>query len=571
MRSSGVGFALCVALGLVIGCKGGGRSEQPTGRVQLQLRTMAGAFEYELRDAKFEVGPPANLTVQGNPADAFIDVDLPPGGYAVTLLPGWQLHRRVGTEPWQAVTATLLHAATQPFTIVAGQTTSIVYRFGVGPDFIEFGKGRGRITIEVVEQPDGAAGSGGGAAGSGGSPAGDGGADGPAEPAADAAADGASDGDGPSDGADADGAACPPGFADCDGNPTNGCETSLSTPANCGACGTACVRANATATCAMGVCGLLACNGGFGNCDGNAANGCETPLNTLTSCGACGVSCNRANATATCAAGTCQISSCNAGFGNCDNNSASGCEATLNTLTNCGGCGVSCTRTNASETCATGTCQISSCNGGFGNCDNNSANGCEAVLSTTANCGGCGVMCSRANASASCGSGACTLGTCNAGFSSCDGNSTNGCELSHASVSSACASAINLGTFDGDTACGFICGGNTGFDLFTTRTGTTSAFFRARAFEASDCPTSIEHRVTLAVPPGVDYDLFIHRACGGPLRGSSTAGPGQTDAVTFSEGDSSGGDDSFDYIIEVRYVSGASCNSWTLQVLGHDC
>ncbi len=34
--------------------------------------------------------------------------------------------------------------------------------------------------------------------------------------------------------------------------------------------------ANASATCSGGACALGACNSGFSNCDGNAANGCET-------------------------------------------------------------------------------------------------------------------------------------------------------------------------------------------------------------------------------------------------------------------------------------------------------
>jgi hypothetical protein len=37
------------------------------------------------------------------------------------------------------------------------------------------------------------------------------------------------------------GSSCPPGYGDCDGNPKNGCETRLDTsPDDCGACGHAC-------------------------------------------------------------------------------------------------------------------------------------------------------------------------------------------------------------------------------------------------------------------------------------------------------------------------------------------
>jgi hypothetical protein len=35
----------------------------------------------------------------------------------------------------------------------------------------------------------------------------------------------------------------------------------------------------------------VSCNPGFASCDGNAANGCETPITTDTNCGACGIAC----------------------------------------------------------------------------------------------------------------------------------------------------------------------------------------------------------------------------------------------------------------------------------------
>lgn len=48
-------------------------------------------------------------------------------------------------------------------------------------------------------------------------------------------------------------------------------------PQNCGACGNACSGfANAVGACENGACKIGACNTGYADCDGNGANGCET-------------------------------------------------------------------------------------------------------------------------------------------------------------------------------------------------------------------------------------------------------------------------------------------------------
>ena len=57
------------------------------------------------------------------------------------------------------------------------------------------------------------------------------------------------------------------------------CVNTQNDPRHCGACGTACpARANATAVCANGACGIASCNAGFGDCDGSAVNGCEADV-----------------------------------------------------------------------------------------------------------------------------------------------------------------------------------------------------------------------------------------------------------------------------------------------------
>lgn len=247
---------------------------------------------------------------------------------------------------------------------------------------------------------------------------------------------------------------CGAGFGDCDGNTANGCETRLNTLSDCGACGQTCSRSNAGASCSTGSCVMGACNPGFGNCDGNANNGCERPLNTLTDCNGCGDVCDFENAGEACVSGTCNLTQCSAGFGNCDGNASNGCERPLNTLTNCNACGVTCDLANASETCATGTCRVNQCSSGFANCDANDMNGCETSTTTTTNCGACGAVCDYANASESCSTGSCALGNCTNGFGNCDGNAANGCERSTTTVTDCGGCNVACTRANAQTSCG---------------------------------------------------------------------------------------------------------------------
>jgi hypothetical protein len=76
-------------------------------------------------------------------------------------------------------------------------------------------------------------------------------------------------------------------------------------------CPVACANAHGSADCMSGTC-QISCDTGFDNCDGDVANGCETALDTTTSCGACTAVCPdaMADATARCIAGMCDYT-CN--------------------------------------------------------------------------------------------------------------------------------------------------------------------------------------------------------------------------------------------------------------------
>ncbi|WP_224372502.1 hypothetical protein [Hyalangium versicolor] len=82
---------------------------------------------------------------------------------------------------------------------------------------------------------------------------------------------------------------CSLGYGNCDGNAANGCEVNLTEDANhCGACSTSCqAQVNTLGVCVAGTCGT-ACPVGQYDCDGDAANGCES----FTACtpGTCTIS-----------------------------------------------------------------------------------------------------------------------------------------------------------------------------------------------------------------------------------------------------------------------------------------
>ena len=99
--------------------------------------------------------------------------------------------------------------------------------------------------------------------------------------------------------ADPQNPACAAGLADC--NQDGVCETSITDPANCGGCGLLCPSGlHSSPTCMLGSCSIT-CEAGWGDCDADPSNGCESDLTTPGTCGSCGVSCGGA-----CVAGACE-------------------------------------------------------------------------------------------------------------------------------------------------------------------------------------------------------------------------------------------------------------------------
>ncbi|MEW5741161.1 MAG: hypothetical protein AB1938_19720, partial [Myxococcota bacterium] len=114
---------------------------------------------------------------------------------------------------------------------------------------------------------------------------------------------------------------------DCDGNVDNGFPIDNDVN-NCGGCGVRCSLPHATPTCAMRTCRVASCDPGWDNCDAMDPNGCETDLTSPMSCGACGNACMRPNATAACVMGQCQYT-CQGNFRDANGDPSDGCECTF--------------------------------------------------------------------------------------------------------------------------------------------------------------------------------------------------------------------------------------------------
>jgi len=277
---------------------------------------------------------------------------------------------------------------------------------------------------------------------------------------------------------------CSPGFADCDGSPVTACEV-LDSDSNCGGCGKQCTvdaLENVTgAGCNSRACEFQ-CTAGYGDCD-DMPNGCETPLTGVNNCTGCGLACSPDRAVGSCADGTCQVAACNGGWADCDGDPANGCETDTGRPENCGGCGIQCQVSppigcngvictgvlcaegqadcDGDDTCESdlgddatcGSCNVScafdnnidghgsvacivedavpgqmawacevTCADGFADCDGDYRNGCEADLTDLDTCGGCGQVCAKARATPTCENRVCEVGTCDLDWGDCDGD-----------------------------------------------------------------------------------------------------------------------------------------------------
>lgn len=99
---------------------------------------------------------------------------------------------------------------------------------------------------------------------------------------------------------------CPTGFDECDGDPSQACEQDLNSVEACGDCETTCSNAHGGISCENQTCTVTSCDTGYGDCNGDPSDGCETNLvSNDEHCGACARDCSSVSA-------TCTVDSCGA-------------------------------------------------------------------------------------------------------------------------------------------------------------------------------------------------------------------------------------------------------------------
>ena len=230
-------------------------------------------------------------------------------------------------------------------------------------------------------------------------------------------------------------------------------------PRHCGTCANDCtvlpnVRSSAAMCDAGGTCAIHdACQTGYADCDNNPANGCETALGTSTNCNACSAACSGATPVCSTTGGTASCTNgCAAGLMNCTGT----CADVMTDAQNCGTCGHACANVpNGQVSCGAGACALT-CDAGFHNCGGACASN-TSVMSCGAMCTACATP---SNATATCNGATCGF-TCNAGYHLCGGACVSDSDVATCGAScTPCIPPTNGTATCNGTACGFNCAAN---------------------------------------------------------------------------------------------------------------
>jgi hypothetical protein len=134
--------------------------------------------------------------------------------------------------------------------------------------------------------------------------------------------------------------------------------------------GTPCNVPNAYPTCRGGACAMTACMPGFADCDGNPANGCEADLSSTSTCTACNIACATGE--------QCLSTGCASTCAPPNTDCAGTCRDLQTDRNACGSCNVSC----GNGTCSNGACTCSpgamTCAGG--GCGGNTSQNCNCYV-----------------------------------------------------------------------------------------------------------------------------------------------------------------------------------------------
>jgi hypothetical protein len=185
-----------------------------------------------------------------------------------------------------------------------------------------------------------------------------------------------------------------------------------------------CSPANATALCLNGECLIVECTGRFRDCDQRADTGCEASLDDVSSCGGCSNVCKLARAIEGCEDGVCIAIGCDRGYDDCDGSADTVCETEAQSAMQCGTCGGACALDHAVSGCEDLECTVARCDSGFGDCDGVADNGCEEPLATLERCGDCDTPCDLA----ACSGGVCSAIACDSPDADCDADGLD-CEV----------------------------------------------------------------------------------------------------------------------------------------------
>ncbi|AKU93843.1 hypothetical protein AKJ09_00507 [Labilithrix luteola] len=220
---------------------------------------------------------------------------------------------------------------------------------------------------------------------------------------------------------------CPDGQLKCG----DSCIDPSNDDSNCGACGVECDWAggkgdldpnlNAYYGCVAAKCDQLKCYPGWDNCDGDETNGCETPTTTNDNCQTCGHKCDSGTQCRSSVSNNLSMCMCGTGKSFCPldvtctgPNCSGDCYDFSTDPKNCGACGVACGSRDSTiiGMCVNGNCRAK-CVDGRADCNGNEqADGCEVdTNSDPRNCGGCGIVC-NAVAGQACVGGRCVVEPC---------------------------------------------------------------------------------------------------------------------------------------------------------------